>query len=412
MTILPELRDALARSPVILPELRDGLARTRSRRTRRRPVVATGVALTGLLAAAGALAATGVLQIGEPVTPRHVERDPARGVGVPVGSTARLLGLRVADPAGGPPWGLRVVKTSRGLACLQVGRVVGNELGVLGQDGVAGDDGRFHPLPVATASTPTTPCLLPDGAGRLFAGTDRLTYASGDSTERSCRGRDLRGSGRTPCPAADERRVAYGLLGPEAASVTFVDGTRMDLTAPDGAYLSVRPGKGQPSEIIMGGPAVGGAGAVERIEYRDGTHCPEAGSRQAACPPKGYVKRFTATRDKPAALTVTMGSRKIGDKRVPEIRVRFRAPMAITDAQRMYLFEGRFPHSAVKRCRRAIFFTPTNRNIARGETVRLFGIVPPDCTGTLRAHVLLTDISYSNGKPRPAVVGRVSREFR
>jgi hypothetical protein len=44
--------------------------------------------------------------------------------------------------------------------------------------------------------------------------------------------------------------------------------------------------------------------------------------------------------------------------------------------------------------------------------VRLFGIVPRDCKGTLRAHVLLADISYSNGKPRPAVVGRVSREFR
>jgi hypothetical protein len=58
-----------------------------------------------------------------------------------------------------------------------------------------------------------------------------------------------------------------------------------------------------------------------------------------------------------------------------------------------------------------IFYSPTNRNIARGDTVRLFGIVPPDCTGTLRARVLLADITYGNGKPTPAVVGTVTRRF-
>src|SRR4051812_29348063 len=149
MTLLPELRDALVRSraPVILPELRDGLARRRRTRLRR-PALASGLALTGLLATAGALAATGVLQIqsGDPVEPHRVERDAAHGIGVPVGATARLLDLRVPDPAGGPHWGLRMVTTSRGLGCLQLGRVVGGELGVLGQDGIENDDGRFHPL--------------------------------------------------------------------------------------------------------------------------------------------------------------------------------------------------------------------------------------------------------------------------
>jgi hypothetical protein len=418
MTILPELRDALTRAkpPLILPELRDGLIRARPRRARRRRrAFAGGVALSGLLATAGALAATGVLQTGDPVKPRHVERDPGRGVGVPVGSTARLLPLRVADPAGGPPWGLRLVTTSRGLACLQVGRVVGNELGVLGQDGIAGNDGRFHPLPVATASTPLTPCQIPDGAGRFFVGVDRLTYASGDSTERSCRGRELGNKARTRCPTADERRIGYGLLGPEAASVAFVDGSKLDLAGPEGAYLSVRPGKGEESVVSMGGgPAIDVFGsAVTRIDYRDGTFCPEPRSKRAFCPPKGFTERTPGPKGSVRApLTVTMGTRKLGAKRVPEIRVRFRAPTAITDAQSMYLFEGRFPDATVQRCRRVIFSMPTNRNIARGDTVRLFGIVPPDCTGMLRAHVLLADITYNNGKPKPAVVGRVSRRFR
>ena len=305
MTILPELRDALARAEpsLILPELRDGLVRARPRRAwRRRPVLAGGVALGGLLVTAGALAATGVLQSGEPIEPRHVERDPAHGVGVPVGSTARLLPLRVPDPAGGPPWGLRIVTTSRGLACLQLGRVVGDQLGVLGQDGIAGNDGRFHPLPVATASTRLTPCQVPDGAGQYFVGVDRHTYASGDSTKRSCRGRDWHSRARRRCPAKDERRVAYGLLGPQATRVSFVDGTSMEPTAPEGAYLSVRPGKGvEPVTSMGGGPPVGVFdAAVKRVDYRDGTPCPEPGAKRASCPPKGYVER-SATRPGPSA---------------------------------------------------------------------------------------------------------------
>ena len=76
-----------------------------------------------------------------------------------------------------------------------------------------------------------------------------------------------------------------------------------------------------------------------------------------------------------------MASRKIGAKRVPEIRVRFRAPVAITDAQRMYVFEGRAPDSALERCRRVFFWTPTDRNIERGEVVRLFGVDPAGLQG-------------------------------
>ena len=159
MTILPELRDALARAEpsLILPELRDGLVRARPRRAwRRRPVLAGGVALGGLLVTAGAWR--------PPACCRAANRS-SRGTSSAIrptvsacrsGSTARLLPLRVPDPAGGPPWGLRMVTTSRGLACLQLGRVVGDQLGVLRQ-GIARNDGRFHPLPVATASTPTHP---------------------------------------------------------------------------------------------------------------------------------------------------------------------------------------------------------------------------------------------------------------
>jgi len=80
---------------------RDGLVHARRRRARhRRPLPAGGLALTGLLATAGAPAATGVLRTGDPVEPRRVERDADHGVGAPVGTTARLLDLRAPGVLG------------------------------------------------------------------------------------------------------------------------------------------------------------------------------------------------------------------------------------------------------------------------------------------------------------------------
>lgn len=70
-------------------------------------------------------------------------------MGVPVVGTVRLLSLRVPDPAGGPPWGMRVMRTTGGDECMQVGRVHDGRLGVLGQDGIFRDDHRFHPMPAS-----------------------------------------------------------------------------------------------------------------------------------------------------------------------------------------------------------------------------------------------------------------------
>ncbi len=56
----------------------------------------------------------------------------------------QLLPPRTLRPAGGPPWGLRLVKTSRGLGCVQLGRIREGKLGVLGRDFAFKDDGKFH----------------------------------------------------------------------------------------------------------------------------------------------------------------------------------------------------------------------------------------------------------------------------
>ena len=93
----------------------------------------------------------------------------------------------------------------------------------------------------------------------------------------------------------------------------------------------------------------------------------------------------------------------------PTVRVSFKAPVAITSASEMYLLEARFPASPLQRCRRVVLFVPSQRNIRRGERVELAGTVPHDCRARLVASVLLADISYHNGKPPAAAVGRFTR---
>src|SRR6202043_2299227 len=108
---------------------RDPQPRRRSRRV--------GLALPvtiGVLALAAASAAAALLfSSGETVAPAFVlPATPSAGLGEPVPHSLALLPMRVPDPEGGPPWGMRVIRTTRGLLCLQAGRVVDGQLGALG----------------------------------------------------------------------------------------------------------------------------------------------------------------------------------------------------------------------------------------------------------------------------------------
>ncbi len=112
-------------------------------RSRRRAVSARVVAMAVLLAlllGAGAIAASGVLRTGSPVhAPARLA--PTVGLGAPARGGSRVLGVSAADPSGGPRWGLRLVRTTRDLVCVQVGRLYHGRLGVLGIDGAFGGTG-------------------------------------------------------------------------------------------------------------------------------------------------------------------------------------------------------------------------------------------------------------------------------
>jgi len=255
------------------------------------------VVLAGLIVAGPALAAAGLFQSGSPVAPLVAPTRTA-GDGVAIPSSATLLALRTADPAGGLSWGMRALRTTRGLVCVQVGRVDFGTIGAIGRDGAFGNDGRFHPFSENFEQGP--PCVTPDAHGNAYLnvaqyGISASALLAGPRGPR-CRAprslvgvpprfrastaRQLQKVGGPFCPIGELRDVYYGLLGPDAISVTHQTSSgglvTTPTTGPDGAYLIVLPN--QPT-INNGGLSYTAAlfpGAVRTVTYRK--------TRAASCP--------------------------------------------------------------------------------------------------------------------------------
>ncbi len=113
--------------PELERELTAAIGRTTATagRRRRAPILrgARGVVIAAVVLAVGttvALAAGGVIPIGKPATPASLcQAESAPWDRHPGPGSERVLGLRTADPGGGPDWGMRIVRTNRGDACLQ-----------------------------------------------------------------------------------------------------------------------------------------------------------------------------------------------------------------------------------------------------------------------------------------------------
>lgn len=311
----------------------------------RRPLGRLRLALIALALGAGstaALAAGGVILTGSPV--RTIEHPSATaGQGMPLPGGSRLLPLRVADPAGGLPWGMRVVRTTRGLVCVQIGRVRDGVLGELGTDGAFHDDGLFHPLPadalpdVSGAPDPlfVSRCGMP---GNTFAG-DIVGLEANAATDP-----------RTGGSSAGRREISFGLLGPHAVSVEYRSGaqtlTRRVLPGL-GAYLIVqRYTSGRPlgSFSETDGNEAGSDrfpaspnGVLTAITYRFGRLCTDTGkgSADTAC---GITE--TAPRRAPALpaahppLSVRL---HVHGGTITGADISFRAPYPVRSASEGYI---------------------------------------------------------------------------
>jgi len=369
-----------------------------------RPLALIAVLVLGGTSAA--LAAAGVFQTGVPIVTQPGYAPVATiGWGAPVAGSMRLLALRVADPAGGPPWGLGTFETTQGLACAVTGRVVNGRLGALGIDYAFADDGRFHAL--LPAAGIGLDCAPPDARGAIFlTGSGWLESASGEVAPAaairqrpSCRLPGDQSPG-VRCSQSDLRTVLYGFLGPDARTVAYTyNGVRHveDASGPDGGYLVVVPA---PAGGTRGRAAkYGDIPAPVSVDgtYNSGRTCtlqetsPDT-STQSRCQAVGYAEgpldlpshgelatpvRASYT---PAA---TVGLLAPG----PTIIITFTARFAITNSR--YSYTTRLTPPATRACRQApaktdgeIALQNTTRGTIRADqTVRLPIPLQPGCAG-------------------------------
>ena len=413
-----------------LERLQAEFERVAHKEPRRRPLRRRALlfaAIAALVISAVALAASGVLT-GTPVKnpPGFPEPKPHVALGVVLPRSVTLTSLRVADPGGGPPWGLRTMTTSREQGCIQIGRVVDGRLGVLGQDGAFGNDGRFHELPPDVDLG--RDCTLVDGAGRPFiADSVQGLPASGPLSACVVRRPTAEVLGRMPralarrqagtplCPHADMRIVYYGTLGPQAVSVTYKDHGRLRTTStsgPWGAYLVVvRPDRAHPARGYFM-PASSPASGLVAIRYRDGHQCrirnPRRIAGAIACPRVGYVATSSPSvtpRDLTTAVTASFSLR-------PQ---RLKSPGGISDGPKTWVLHIAFTARAAAGPRSFYFaiyrYPPCNngvgesitspilRDVRPGDRVATTAYVPLHCHGTITGQVRLNGVS---DKPAPA----------
>ncbi|HEY3830605.1 MAG TPA: hypothetical protein VGL57_15550 [Solirubrobacteraceae bacterium] len=424
---VPELRDALVSAatrrvatdaaagavPVRAATLR---ARRTIRHARRVPLLAAVLAVA-LLSAAVALAATGLIQTGVPVKPLPGQRfTPTTGYGIPIATSVRLLPISVPDPAGGPPWGLRYLQTTRGLGCVEVGRVVGGRLGVLGRDGSFGNDGRFHELP-ADVFEPLD-CAPLDGRrqafialtfhGRPASGGDRFGCLPAGGPEQ-----------RTPtCPQADERVVSFGLLGPDARSLSYRVGatTRtIPIAGPLGAYLLVQPLTAPRGQTLgwVTPLASPGASPFTKVGYAGGRvcHIPPADRVGGAhpCPLIGWVapsaahltQAMVAARVRARLSPLGYGRHLVyrpKPLRARRLHLTFTARAGVSSAESRYLVELSPPNTgSCSRDMHAARLSPIERDVEVGEAVHVGLSLEPACPGRWSGSVIYVESTASGG---------------
>jgi hypothetical protein len=373
------------------------------RRWRRRTLAVTVLAAVTVTGAAS-WAATSLLSSGSPVPFQRGAPIAGQAQGAPIAGTVKLLADNVADPDGGPPWGLRYWETDRKYACVQVGRV---DRGKLGQV-----DGKvFHELRLGVTRGILGGCFALDGDGHAFTAihTDARRGAQPPTCPAGLKvGTELTGPhGRKVRCTEQERTVDFGLLGPDAESLTYRAGGHDHTAAPlggVGAYLVVQR-RIEPVTREYGfhhrdpklnphGPAepylalTPASQVVKRITYKNGT-CVV------------YITNSPYGACNASAGFVPIPQPRVADVRTPirafaapdrrGIRVRFRARQAVIDGRSGYDIELR-PVGG-----RSFLTQNYEHNVAAGDLVHTTIALDP----RRRAAAYLIVVRYRTIRSRP-----------
>jgi len=367
------------------------------------------IAVIAIVLATGAiaLAATGVILTGSPVGTVRAPIATA-GEGIPEPGGSRLLPLRAADPAGGLPWGMRVVHTTRGLVCVQIGRVDGGQLGQLGVDGAFANDGRFHPLPADAL-----PEVLGFGSGSLAGNC----ASPGDTYAAESNGLELSATTNlhsSPGALSDRRQISFGLLGVHAVSIDYREGSRTSTQAvlPGlGAYLIVQrlagstrssvsetDGRDEPGNYSM--PA-GPNGAVTAVTYRyGGRTCVDRGNlRMRSCGLSEVPAPSPAPL--PAARVALHVGLRIQQHVITSAQISFRAPYAVTSADQSYSVSAQI-------CGHELAGAASRSDVAPGGLVR---IAVADILSQACSRVVAFRVEYVRflaGLPQPTPLGSIT----
>jgi hypothetical protein len=349
------------------------------------------------------------------------------------------------------------VRRTGGEVCLQVGRLQAGRIGSLGQDGAWGDDRAFHPFPLTGPDASGGPfCATTDGRGDAFLNpADYTATASAfgsvlGSPRDHCIGSSSTGkttSRPVSCPVGDQRALAFGLLGPDATSVTYHGaGGRLitePTSGPDGAYLVVTPHRLSPCEH---GPVGGGhcsrfagsvgallqTGIITRVTYRGGQVCRlpvvgHAAARVVSCPPRGYSPLRTRVDAEQVATPVSvkgLGGRHYCPSTRPAsahctqfiLALSFTARVAVTSPRSYYEYVVKVRPSARPTSRAGCPGTTgegmTTTDLHAGERVRQtyqLGQLPAGCSGrTVYGTVAFmadAGLGIAGYESRPVLVG-------
>ena len=394
--------------------------------TRRRVGWGLLAPIAAVLLAGGtlALAATGVILTGSAV-PAAAPVGPSEGIGDPVSS--RLLPVHVQDPGGGLPWGMRIVETSRGLVCAQVGRIDNGQLGELGIDGAFNDDGLFHPFPSGVVQSfpggSTEDGTEIDGGTCTLAGatTGSSGTAWGSAVAAELWGVDKNAAfahGHLISTGSQGRDISYGMLGPHALRVSYREASSLhsETVVPGvGAYLIVQPaapsdhqGSGEAPGTQIPGEGPGAVGAVTTIAYtNNGTNCENGYDARNganvpvahACPPAGApAPPVQATQASLPRLHPVIHL-EVRSGRVTAADVSFAAPFSVRGAAQNYALWSKGCGTRLQGSEAAVF----NHDVVKGGMVHFVLKYPfaARCSGAGRSVEILFDSSAPGAKRTP-----------